>query len=75
MAKKNKPKGVPNAGNRAQYDAMMEIRRSSAASPHDKRPNRERSRHAAKSAAIRNSYQPSDKGGSFFALNSVFQLN
>ena len=33
--------------------AMREIRRSSAASPQDSRPNRERSRQDAKRAAIK----------------------
>lgn len=45
-----KPSGQ---GNRALYDAMQEKRRSSAASPHDARPNRERSRQDAKRAAIK----------------------
>lgn len=38
------------------HRAMVELRRSSAASPHDTRPKRQRSRHAAKRAAISASY-------------------
>ena len=37
--------------------AMMELRRSNAAVPHDARPRRERSRNAAKRAAIRRSME------------------
>lgn len=35
--------------------AMRDLRRSSAASPHDSRPKRERSRHAARNAAVKDS--------------------
>lgn len=42
------------------YRAMQEKRRSSAASPHDNRPNRQRTRATAKKAAIRDS----DRGSS-----------
>lgn len=52
MAKK-KIAGTPGMGNAELYRAMQEKRRSSAASPHDTRPNRERSRRDAKRAAIR----------------------
>lgn len=37
MNKRQKPKGLPGMGNRAMYDAMTEIRRSSAAQPHRNR--------------------------------------
>lgn len=52
MTAKKTP-GIPGQGNRPLYDAMMGKRASSAASPHDSRPKRERSRAAAKKAAIR----------------------
>lgn len=43
--------------NAARYVAtMQQLRRSSAASPHDPRPNRQRSRQDARRAAIRESY-------------------
>jgi len=53
MNTKTRPAG---SGNRALYDAMMEKRRSSAASTHDNRPNRVRTRATAKRAAIRNGW-------------------
>lgn len=37
------------------HAAMMDLRRSSAASPHDSRPKRERSRKDSKRAAIKRS--------------------
>lgn len=52
MPKKNEPTAL--------YRAMQDLRRSSAASPHDSRPKRQRSRADAKRAAIR-----SQDGGSF----------
>lgn len=53
MPKKNEPTAL--------YRAMQELRRSSAASPHDSRPKRARTRSAAKGRAIRDS----DQRGSF----------
>ena len=39
----------------AQYRAMQELRKGSRTSPHDTRPNRQRSRQDAKRAAMRDS--------------------
>lgn len=49
MAKSEKYRAPANP---EMAQAMREIRRSNAAGSHDPRPNRERSRHAAKRAAI-----------------------
>ena len=45
--------GFQPVQNKAQYEAMQEKRRSSAAGTHDSRPNRQRSRAAAKQASIK----------------------
>ena len=47
--KKKKHKGVEN---KAYIEAMREIRRSNAATTHDNRPNRLRTRQAIKTQAI-----------------------
>jgi hypothetical protein len=47
-----KAPGIAGQGNRACYDAMFGKRLSSATSKHDTRPNRQRTRSAARSAAI-----------------------
>lgn len=57
MAKKRKIKNKPGMGNEALYHAMLEKRRSNAAGSHDNRPHRERSREAAKKAAIERDHQ------------------
>lgn len=51
--KKNKPKGIEN---KPYIEAMREIRKSNATTPHDNRPNRERTRANAKAKAIKESY-------------------
>ncbi len=56
MSKKKSGKknsGVPNAGNRELYDAMFAKRLSSAASTHDARPNRQRTRATVKAQALK----------------------
>jgi len=50
MAKSEKYRATANP---EMASAMREIRRSNAAGTHDNRPARQRSRHAAKHAAIR----------------------
>jgi hypothetical protein len=51
MKKKNPThKGIEN---KPYIEAMREIRKSNAATPHDNRPNRERTRSTAKNKAIR----------------------
>ena len=57
MGKNNKPKKVKytKTANPELAAAMQELRRSSATSPHDTRPNRQRSRKDAKEASIRDS--------------------
>ena len=52
MPKKKTP-GIPDMGNRPQYDAMFAKRTSGAAGTHAQGPKRERSRAAAKRAEIR----------------------
>lgn len=55
MSKKNAaPKNTYRIENRDMHTAMLGFRRSSATSPQDSRPNRERSRQDSKRAAIRN---------------------
>ena len=49
MKKKNH-KGIEN---KPYIEAMREIRKSSAAQPHDNRPNRERTRSTIKAKAIK----------------------
>jgi hypothetical protein len=49
MAKNKKPKGTEN---KAYIEGMRQIRRSNAAGTHDSRPNRERTRSAARNKAI-----------------------
>jgi hypothetical protein len=49
LMKKRKHKGVEN---KAYIEAMREIRRSNAATTHDNRPNRLRTRKAIKNQAI-----------------------
>lgn len=54
MKKKNPThKGIEN---KPYIEAMREIRKSNAATPHDSRPNRERTRATAKAKAIKESY-------------------
>lgn len=55
--KNNKPKKVKyiKTANPELAAAMQELRRSSATSPHDTRPNRQRSRKDAKDASIKDS--------------------
>lgn len=50
MAKNKKPKGIEN---KPYIEAMREIRRSNAAGTHDNRPNRQRTRAAAKTFALK----------------------
>jgi hypothetical protein len=49
MAKKNKIQGTEN---KAYIEGMRQIRRSNAAGTHDNRPNRQRTRSAARNKAI-----------------------
>lgn len=49
------PKKFKAIENKPMYQAMVEIRRSSAAQPQDTRPNRERSRRDALRAAVQRS--------------------
>jgi hypothetical protein len=57
MARQNiKTPGFTPVANPERAKAMAEIRRSSAASSHDTRPNRQRSRRDAKRASIRNGW-------------------
>jgi len=55
MAKRKTP-GTPGMGNRELYDAMFARRLSNAATPHDARPNRQRTRATAKKHAINQSW-------------------
>ena len=48
--------GFAPVRNEALHQAMCEIRRSSATSSHDTRPNRQRTRSDAKRQAIRNGW-------------------
>ena len=50
MKKKAKPQKIQNT---AYIQAMRELRRSNAATTHDNRPNRQRTRGAIKSMAIK----------------------
>jgi hypothetical protein len=50
MAKNKKTKGIEN---KPYIEAMREIRRSNAAGTHDNRPNRQRTRSAAKTFALK----------------------
>jgi hypothetical protein len=50
MKKKNQHKGIEN---KPYIEAMRELRKSNAATTHDNRPNRERTRATAKSKAIK----------------------
>ena len=53
MARKNLKKPIRHR-NQAMYEAMQELRSSSAAQPHaDSRTQRQRTRHASKQAAFR----------------------
>jgi hypothetical protein len=57
MARQNiRTPGFQPTANPERAQAMAEIRRSSAASSHDTRPKRERSRRDAKRASIRNGW-------------------
>jgi hypothetical protein len=51
--KKNKHKGIEN---KPYITAMRELRKSNAATTHDNRPNRLRTRKAIKTQAIKESY-------------------
>ncbi len=56
--KKVKPTGKEHkVANEAMYRAMLGLRSSSAASPHDTRPNRERTRADAKRKSINDSQE------------------
>ena len=48
--------GFEPVRNEAYHAAMVDIRRSSATSSHDTRPNRQRTRATAKRQAIRNGW-------------------
>jgi len=52
---KTLPKRAHKIENKDYYKAMVEIRRSSAASPQDNRPNRERSRQDQLRSAVQRS--------------------
>jgi hypothetical protein len=55
-SKNLRAEGYEPVRNEAYHQAMCELRRSSATSSHDTRPNRQRTRSTAKRQAIRNGW-------------------
>lgn len=67
-------KSTPKVGNEELAKAMQELRRSNAAGVHDPRPHRQRSRKAARDAAI-GDYRRMSKGSGAFKASGPFAFS